>query len=118
MDNVKNNRIIDGTKIKHGVITARKIYDLSDWIDPETHLNLDFRDHLVTRAYVAQRLERGAEMILDDKGLFTYALNTPNAYKHYGRVDVDERMQEVRASYTSQQKKKEKQAMRPIKTEM
>ena len=64
LDNVVNGRIVDPKLTKHGVITARKVSDLSGWIDPVTHLNLDFFEHIMRYAIVAEKLELGSEMAL------------------------------------------------------
>jgi len=95
LENVRDNKVVDPKKIKHGVVTALKISDLSGWIDPVTHLNLNFFSHLTNVVFVAEKLERGARMIMDgDK--FMQASISPNAYGHYGDVDVEGRALEMR----------------------
>jgi len=92
---VRDNKVIDPKKIKHGVVTALKISDLSGWIDPVTHLNLNFFSHLMKIVFVAEKLEKGARMIMDgDK--FMQASISPNAYGNYGDVDVEARALQMR----------------------
>ena len=95
IDNVKDSRVIDPQKIKHGVVTALKISDLSGWIDPVTHLNLNFFSHLISAVFVAEKLEKGARMIMNGDKFMRASIN-PNAYGHYGNVDVEERALQMR----------------------
>ena len=70
--NVKNGRVIDPSRTRHGVITAGRISDLSGWIDPATHLNLDFPGSLMNLVVVSETLEIGGA-ILTDNGKFAFA---------------------------------------------
>jgi len=108
IDNVKDNKVIDPQKIKHGVVTALKISDLSGWIDPVTHLNLNFFSHLTNVVFVAEKLEKGARMIMDgDK--FMQASISPNAYGHYGDVDVMGRVLKMRNNIHDLKRKRKKE---------
>ncbi|MDG7038921.1 MAG: hypothetical protein JRN37_07210 [Nitrososphaerota archaeon] len=98
LDNSKNGEIIDPLKVKHGVITALKISDLSGWIDPTTHLNLDFPEHLMGIAYVVKKLELGGEIILEGDR-FMYVIVNPKFFKHLGNVDITERSIEMRRAF-------------------
>ena len=100
IDNTKNGIVIDPLKTKHAVVTALEISDLSGWIDPVTHLNLDFFSHLVTVVFVAERLEKGAKIVMDgDK--FMCASIDPCAYCHYGEVDVVNRSDQLKNAVRS-----------------
>jgi hypothetical protein len=90
IDNIVDGRVHDPTRVKHGVINEKRISDLSWWIDPATHLNLDFPAHLMDQVFVASRLEKGAR-ILGDGNRFTYALVDRGAYRHLGKVHPVER---------------------------
>jgi hypothetical protein len=92
---VKNGEVIDPEKVKHGEITALKISNLSGWIDPQTHLNLDFPKHLIREVYIAENLELNSKIITKDEKLMV-ALMNPQAYKHLGFVDEAERTEQLR----------------------
>lgn len=107
IDNVKDSRVIDPQKIKHGVVTALKISDLSGWIDPVTHLNLNFFSHLTSVVFVAEKLEKGARMIMDGDKFMQASIN-PNAYGHHGDVDVEGRALKMKNNIHSLNSEKEK----------
>jgi hypothetical protein len=85
LDNVVNGRMVDPKKTKHGVIMARKIADLSGWIDPMTHLNLDFSEHLMRYAIVAEKLETGSAILFDEDNYLVAGID-PSTVSHYGQV--------------------------------
>jgi hypothetical protein len=87
IDNIIGGRVNDPTQVKHGVISGKRISDLSWWIDPVTHLNLDLPTHLMEQVFVVSRLEKGAR-ILGDGDRFMYAPVEPVAYRHLGKVQV------------------------------
>ena len=89
IDNIRNGRVYDPTMVKHGVITANRITDLSWWIDPSTHLNLDLPGDLMDLVFVATRLEKGAR-ILEDGDRFVIAPVDSGAYRRYGKVKMPE----------------------------
>ncbi len=95
LSNVKNGAVIDPTKIKHGEITALKVSNLSGFIDPQTHLNLDFSKHLVREVSVVEDLTVGGRIILDGERFMT-AHVSPLAYKHLGFVNEAERAEELK----------------------
>ncbi len=95
IDNTKNGEVIDPEKIKHGEVTALKLSNLSGFIDPQTHLNLDFKVHLVREVYLAEDLILGSKVILDG-GRFMVAHVNPLAYKHLGFVDEADRAEELK----------------------
>lgn len=94
-NNVKNGRVIDPSKTKHGVITAGRISDLSGWIDPATHINLDFPESLVDAVVISQKLLIGAPVCTKD-GRFVFAVIDPRTYQHLGKVDISEISQKIR----------------------
>ncbi len=85
LDNIVNGKIVDPTKTKHGVITARKISDRSGWIDPVTHLNLDFLEHIMRYAIVAEKLELGSNIVFDGDR-YLVAMVDHSTQSHYGQV--------------------------------
>ncbi len=95
ISNVKNGEVIDPKKVKHGEVTALKISNLSGWIDQQTHLNLDFPKHLMREVYIAENLDIGSKVILEDERFMT-ALVNPLAYKHFGFVDEAERAEQLK----------------------
>jgi hypothetical protein len=103
---VKNGEVIDPEKVKHGEITALKISNLSGWIDPQTHLNLDFPKHLIRDVYVAENLDLGGKVILEDQRLMT-ALVNPQSYKHFGFVDEAERLEQFKEAILDENKRRE-----------
>jgi hypothetical protein len=90
LDNIVEGRVHDPTRVKHGIINGKRIADLSWWIDPATHLNLDLPAHLMEQVFVVSRLEKGAR-ILGDGNSFMYAPVEPVAYRHFGKVQVRRR---------------------------
>jgi hypothetical protein len=90
VDNIVNGRVHDPARVKHGIIIGKRITDLSWWIDPATHLNLDLPNQLLQEVFVVSRLEKGAR-ILADGNRFMYAPVERGAYRHLGKVDVAER---------------------------
>ena len=82
--------VIDPTQARHGIVVAGAIADLAGWIEPETHLNLDFTLHRLDECLVAERLERGAALLWDDQR-FRCAAVRPAAYARLGAVNIDRR---------------------------
>jgi hypothetical protein len=89
IDNIRNGTVHDPTLVKHGVVAANRISDLSWWIDPATHLNLDHPGQLMNHVIVATRLETGAR-ILEDGGRFVVAPVDNAAFHRYGKVKMPE----------------------------
>jgi hypothetical protein len=90
IDNIVEGRVYNPTMVKHGVINGKRISDLSWWIDPATHLNLDLPTHLMEQVFVASRLEKGARMV-GEGSRFMYAPVDRGAYRHLGKVQLVER---------------------------
>jgi hypothetical protein len=76
--------------VKHGIVSGKRISDLSWWIDPAMHLNLDLPTHLMSEVFVASRLEKGAR-ILGDGDRFMYAPVDQGSYQHLGKVQPVEK---------------------------
>ena len=100
---MKNGEVIDAKKVKHGEVTALKISNLSGWIDEQTHLNLDFPKHLMREVYIAETLDIGGKVILEDERFMT-ALVNPLAYKHFGFVDEAERAEQLKDAILKESK--------------
>ena len=90
IDNIAGGRVNDPTRVKHGIVTGKRIADLSWWVDPATHLNLDNPKHLMDQVFVASRLEKGSR-ILSDRNTFMHALVDQDVYRHLGEVDMTEK---------------------------
>jgi hypothetical protein len=90
IDNIVDGRVYDPTRVKHGVLDGRRISDLSWWIDPATHLNLDLPGNLLDQVFVASRLEKGARM-LGDGNRIMFAPVDRASYRHLGEVRPPER---------------------------
>jgi DNA topoisomerase VI subunit A len=98
IDNVKNGKVVDPFKIKHGVVTALKISHLSGWVDPQTHLNIDFPEHLVKVVNVAEKLSIGSRIVLESER-FMFAYVDPRVYRHFGAVNELERIEQLKEVY-------------------
>ena len=80
----------DATAIRHGLIIGRRVSALAGPIDPATHLNRDFHEHLVDDCVVVERFVVGAPVVLDGDR-FAIAQVATVAFAHRGPVDVDAR---------------------------
>src|SRR5512137_1112195 len=92
-----NSFVIDPLKIRHVSVKAGKIEDMSGFIDPATHLNLDFTSHKATLCIVSENLDRGAKVRYSDQG-FEFAVVPQSAFKHLGSVDYTQRLIDMRDS--------------------
>jgi hypothetical protein len=92
-----NSFVIDPLKICHVTIKAGKIDDISSFIDPATHLNLDFTIHKANRCIVSENLERGAKVRFSDQGL-EFVVVPENAFKHLGSIDYTQRLTDMKDS--------------------
>lgn len=96
--NVDDNfLVIDPLKIRHVTVKAGNIDDVSGYIDPVTHLNLDFAMHRVDRCIISKELEKGAKVRFSEHG-FEFAFVPKTAFKHFGYVDYTRRMLDMRES--------------------
>jgi hypothetical protein len=89
-DNVDQGRVVDPARTRHGIITAMRVSEVSGWVDSSTHLNLDFPEHRMQAAVVAESLERGAR-VLEKEGKMVYATVDPSAFRHIGMIDTVQR---------------------------
>ncbi len=99
--NVRNGTVFDPTLVKHGVVEAGRIADLSWWIDPATHLNLDLPAHLLNHAIVATRLEIGARILANGEG-FVVAPIEKGSFHRYGKVQIPEMRRRISLRPTAQ----------------
>jgi hypothetical protein len=89
--NVDERQIIrDPTKARHCIVVAGRIAELAGEIDPLTHLNLDYSEHRLTTCIIADTMVKGAAVRMGLDG-FLWTRVDPTAYRHLGRVDLDER---------------------------
>lgn len=98
LNNINDGQVVDPLKIKHGVITALKISQLSGWVDPPTHLNMDFPEHLVKVVNVAEDLSVGSKIVLENERFMSAYVN-PRKYSHMGTVDEIDRMEQLKEIY-------------------
>jgi hypothetical protein len=67
---------------------------MSGFIDPASHLNVDYSLHKVTICVLAEKFEIGAQVKIEDNGL-VFALVGPSSYGHYGSVDYTQRLTDM-----------------------
>lgn len=67
---------------------------MSGFIDPASHLNVDYSLHRVTKCVIAEKFEIGAQVKIEDNGL-VFALVGPSSYGHYGGVDYTQRLTDM-----------------------
>jgi hypothetical protein len=98
---------LDPTKVRHVTIKGGKIESLSGYIDPASHLNLDYRDHKVTVCVIAEKFSVGAAIRFAEQGLSFAAVNR-SSYTHYGPVDYTQRLTDMVAAVKNKKKKSTK----------
>jgi hypothetical protein len=96
--------VIDATKIRHVTVAGGKIESMSGFIDPASHLNLDYPDHKVNICVIAEKLEVGAKVKMDSDGLI-FATVSKEAYSHYGFVDYTQRLVDMINAVKTKKKK-------------
>ena len=64
---------------------------MSGFIDPKTHLNLDYPYHKADICIIADEFKIGAK-ILYNSTTFIFAHVDHTAYAHYGHVDYTQRL--------------------------
>ena len=67
---------------------------MSGFIDPASHLNVDYTLHKVTKCVIAEKFEIGAQVKIEDNGL-VFALVGQSSYGNYGRVDYTQRLTDM-----------------------
>ena len=94
-DNVNEHMIIkDPTKIRHIVISGGKIKSMSGFIDPASHLNIDYPLHKVTKCVIAKKFELGSD-ILFGNNVFMFALVMSSHFDNYGYLDYTKNLSEM-----------------------
>lgn len=89
--------VVNPLKIRHVTVKAGKIDDMSSFIDPATHLNLDFGMHKANLCIISEKLEKDAKLRFSDQG-FAFAVVPETAYKHLGSVDYTQRLLNMKES--------------------
>ena len=90
----ENYLVTDPTRIRHVIVSEGKIHSMSGFIDPASHLNVDYSLHKVTKCVIAEKFEIGAQVKIEDNGL-VFALVSPSSYGHYGSVDYTQRLTDM-----------------------
>lgn len=67
---------------------------MSGFIDPASHLNVDYSLHKVSKCIIAEKFEIGAQVKIEDNGL-VFALVGSSSYGHYGSVDYTQRLTDM-----------------------
>ena len=94
-DNVNEQMIIkDPTKIRHVVIFGGKIKSMSGFIDPVSHLNIDYPLHKVTKCVIAKKFELGSDILFGNNG-FMFALVMSSHFDNYGYLDYTKNLSEM-----------------------
>ena len=97
-DNVREDgSLIDPLAVRHGIIVAGRVSALAGPVDPLTHLNADFAEHGLEQCAVVDALTVGAAAHFDEAGL-RQAWAADSDYRPLGRVDVQARLKEWRAT--------------------
>jgi hypothetical protein len=105
--NVDEGQVLDPTKVRHVTMKGGKVGSLSGFVDPASHLNLDYPDHKVTVCVIAEKFSVGAAIRFSDQGL-SFATVRRSSYTHYGFVDYTQRLSDMIASVKSRKKKSTK----------
>lgn len=86
-NNVNENLIIkNAQEIRHIIAEEGRIKQMSGFIDPTSHLNLDYILHRVTKCIIAKKFEIGSELLFNSSG-FIFAMVTKSHFEHYGYLD-------------------------------
>ena len=86
--------IVDPLRIRHVIVKFGKLSSISGLIDPKSHLNLDYPYHLVKQCIISEKFEVGSKVEISEGGLVFAELN-PNNYKHYGKYDYTQNLQNM-----------------------
>ena len=105
----ENCVVIDPLKIRHVALKAGRIEELSGYIDPLTHLNLDFSDHKIGQCIISEGFEKGAKIRYCDQG-FAFAIVPQTAYRHLGFVDSTQRALDMKAAIRTVREARSKEA--------
>ena len=94
-NNIDENYLVtDPSRIRHVIVSGGKIHSMSGFIDPASHLNVDYSLHKVTKCVIAEKFEIGAHVKIEDSGL-VFALVGPSSYDHYGSIDYTQRLTDL-----------------------
>lgn len=94
-DNVNEQMIIkDPTKIRHVILSEGKIKSMSGFIDPASHLNIDYPLHKVTKCVIAKKFELGSDILFGNNG-FMFALVMSSHFDNYGYLDYTKNLSEM-----------------------
>lgn len=94
-NNIDENYLVtDPSRIRHVIVSGGKIHSMSGFIDPASHLNVDYSLHKVTKCVIAEKFEIGARVKIEDNGL-VFALVGPSSYGHYGSIDYTQRLTDL-----------------------
>jgi type III secretory pathway component EscU len=94
-NNVDENLIIKKPEeIRHIIAQEGKIKQMSGFIDPRSHLNLDYTLHRVTKCVIAKKFEIGSELLFASSG-FIFAMVTKSHFEHYGYIDYTKNLTEM-----------------------
>jgi hypothetical protein len=104
-----NSVVVDPLSIRHVAVKAGKIEEMSGYIDPLTHLNLDFSDHKVDLCIISEGFEKGAKVRCCERG-FAFAVVPKTAFKHLGFVDCTQRMLDMKESVRAMREAKKQRA--------
>jgi hypothetical protein len=98
---------MDPTLIKHVIVSAGKIHSMSGFIDPASHLNVDYPLHKATKCIIAEKFEIGAQVKIEDNGL-VFAVVSRSSYGNYGKVDYTQRLTDMIDKVKVKEKEKNK----------
>lgn len=98
---------MDSIKVRHVTIKGGKVESLSGFIDPASHLNLDYRDHKVTVCVIAEKFSVGATIRFSEQALI-FATVSRSSYTHYGFVDYTQRLFDMIDAVKNKKKKSTK----------
>jgi type III secretory pathway component EscU len=81
-------------EIRHIIAQGGKIKQMSGFIDPTSHLNLDYTLHRITKCVIAKKFEIGSELLFTSSG-FIFAMVTKSHFEHYGYTDYTKKLTEM-----------------------
>jgi hypothetical protein len=94
-NNVDENMIVkDPTKIRHVVIFRGKIESMSGFIDPASHLNINYHLHKVTKCVIVKKFEIGSDILFHPDG-FIFALVISAHFDNHGYPDYTKNLSEM-----------------------
>jgi hypothetical protein len=94
-NNVDENLIIKKPEeIRHIIAQEGKIKQMSGFIDPRSHLNLDYTLHRLTKCFISKKIEIGSELLFASYG-FIFAMVTKSHFEHYGYIDYTKNLTEM-----------------------